>query len=257
VNYALICIVAFFAAGLTFFSGFGLGTLLLPAFALFFPVEVAVALTAVVHLLNGLFKLVLVGRSADLRVALRFGLPALLAAYAGARLLVWLSDLPPLGSYELAGRRFAVMPIKFAVASLMALFAALELWPRFKKLAVPPRYLPAGGLLTGFFGGLSGHQGAFRSAFLLRAGLSKEAFIATGAVIATVIDVSRLSVYWAHLAAARFHEEAGLLIAATASAFIGSFLGNQLLEKVSLRAIEIIVAVMLFAIAGGLASGLL
>ena len=34
---------AFLASGLTLYSGFGLGTVLLPAFALFFPVEVAVA----------------------------------------------------------------------------------------------------------------------------------------------------------------------------------------------------------------------
>lgn len=46
----------------------------------------------------------------------------------------------------------------------------------------PPHWLPLGGLLSGFFGGLSGNQGALRSAFLLKAGLSKEAFIATGTV---------------------------------------------------------------------------
>ena len=33
---------------------------------------------------------------------------------------------------------------------------------------------------SGFFGGLSGMQGALRSAFLARAGLSKEAFVASG-----------------------------------------------------------------------------
>jgi uncharacterized membrane protein YfcA len=61
VSYLLVFAMAFLASGLTFFSGFGLGTLLLPAFALFFPIEQAVALTAVVHFLNGLFKLGLVG----------------------------------------------------------------------------------------------------------------------------------------------------------------------------------------------------
>ena len=34
---ATVCLVALLASGLTFFSGFGLGTLLLPAFALFMP----------------------------------------------------------------------------------------------------------------------------------------------------------------------------------------------------------------------------
>ena len=35
-----IGLAAFFAAGLTLFSGFGLGTLLTPVFALFFPLVV-------------------------------------------------------------------------------------------------------------------------------------------------------------------------------------------------------------------------
>ena len=58
-SYLIICTVALLASALTFFSGFDLGTLLLPAFALFFPIEQAVALTAVVHFLNSLFKLAL------------------------------------------------------------------------------------------------------------------------------------------------------------------------------------------------------
>ncbi len=51
----IICIVAFLTSILTFFSGFGLGTILMPVFALFFPVEVAIALTSVVHFSNNLF----------------------------------------------------------------------------------------------------------------------------------------------------------------------------------------------------------
>ena len=70
--YLLIAVVSFFVAGLTFFSGFGLGTLLMPLFTLFFPVHIAVAATAVVHLLNNIFKIVLVGRYAKKRIILLF-----------------------------------------------------------------------------------------------------------------------------------------------------------------------------------------
>ena len=52
----VIGLVAFGVSLLTLFSGFGLGTLLLPAFAVFFPIEVAVASTAIVHAANNLFK---------------------------------------------------------------------------------------------------------------------------------------------------------------------------------------------------------
>ena len=99
--YIVICTVAFLASGLTFFSGFGLGTLLLPAFAVFFAVEHAVALTAIVHFLNGVFKLFLVWRHIDNSVVLRFGLLAIAGAFAGAATLLWLTKAPALYSYEL------------------------------------------------------------------------------------------------------------------------------------------------------------
>src|SRR5512133_3361462 len=95
----LISIVAFFTAILTFFSGFGLGTILLPVFTIFFPVEIAVALTGVVHFTNNLFKITLVGRKADKSVLLRFGIPAVIASFAGALLLLKLTVMPVLLSY--------------------------------------------------------------------------------------------------------------------------------------------------------------
>ena len=48
-DYLLVAAVALCVSGLTMYSGFGLGTLLMPVFALFFPIEVAVAATAIVH----------------------------------------------------------------------------------------------------------------------------------------------------------------------------------------------------------------
>ena len=71
----IISIAALFASGLTMFSGFGLGTLLMPVVAIFFPVEIAIAMTAMVHLANNAFKVFLLGRSANRSVILRFGIP--------------------------------------------------------------------------------------------------------------------------------------------------------------------------------------
>ena len=149
-------------------------------------------------LANNVFKVVLVGRKADWRVVLRFALPAAVAAVAGALLLTYFAELPPLAEYSLAGRRFAVTPVKLVMAVLIMGFGAAELSPRVDKLAFDARFIPLGGLLSGFFGGLSGHQGALRSAFLLRAGLSKEVFVGTGVVSAVIVDLSRLLVYGAH-----------------------------------------------------------
>src|SRR5215212_2460410 len=102
----VLSIVAFAIAILTFFSGFGLGTILTPVFVIFFPVDLAIGLTGVVHFFNNIFKLFLVGKNANKEVLLRFGIPAVVAAFAGAWLLLRISNLPPLFSYELNGKLF-------------------------------------------------------------------------------------------------------------------------------------------------------
>lgn len=259
-DYFAVSFAALVAAALTLFSGFGLGTLLMPVFAVFFPLPVAVAATAVVHLANNLFKLALVGRNADGRVVVRFGVPAALAALAGAALLQAASVLPVLTEYRLGERICQVTVLKLAMAAVILGFAAYELHPRWSKAAFDAKWLPWGGALSGFFGGLSGHQGALRSAFLLRAGLSKEAFIATGVVGAVIVDTVRLAVYGAGFYGGMFvlldaHAWA-LVGAASAAAFAGSFLGAKLVEKVTLRKVQVTVAVLLGLLAVVMAAGL-
>ena len=256
-SYVVICAVALLASALTFYSGFGLGTLLLPAFALFFPLEQAVALTAVVHFLNSLFKLGLAGKHADRGVVVRFGVPAILASFLGAWALLWLSDASAMVSYTLFGRDVAVTPAKLVVGALLVVFAAVELVPRLRDLSFPPRFLALGGVLSGFFGGLSGLQGALRSAFLARAGLDKAAFIGTGVVIACVIDLTRLGVYATSLGGVADGLDYGLLAAAVASAFLGAALGNAYLAKVTMPGIQRLVAVLLVLVAVGLVTGVL
>lgn len=259
--YLLVCLTALLVAALTLFSGFGLGTLLFPAFAIFFPLEVAVAATAVVHLANNLLKLALMGRHASRPVVIRFAIPAVAFALLGAWLLARISHIPPVTTYTLAGREHAITPVGLVLAAIIAVFAVLELWPRFESLSFPPKYLPLGGAISGFFGGLSGHQGALRAAFLIRAGLSKEAFIGTGVVCAVIIDCTRLPVYaatfferdWKLL---RDHGGVGLVIAATLAAFLGTFIGARLVKKVTLRGVRLIVGVMLLVIAVALGTGL-
>lgn len=254
---ATVCLVALLASGLTFFSGFGLGTLLLPAFALFMPLEQAVAATAVVHLLNGLFKLGLLRRHIDRGVLLRFGVPAVLAALLGAWLLSRLGTLPALHDYTAFGRAFAITPIKLVIGLLLLLFALIELVPKLRDLEFDPRWQPLGGALSGFFGGLAGMQGALRSAFLARSGLGKQAFVATGAAIACVIDLARLAVYAGTLVRVFASLDHRLLACAVLAAFAGAWFGNRLLKKTTLRGIQRIVAVLLFVFALGLIAGAL
>ena len=255
--YVVICLVALVASGLTFFSGFGLGTLLLPAFALFVPVDRAIAMTAVVHLVNSLTKVALVGRLADRQTLVRFGLPAIAAALAGAWLLGKLSTAEPLVSYQAFGRTFEVLPVKLAIGILLAAFALVEVLPVCRGLAFPTRFMPLGGALSGFFGGLSGMQGALRAAFLARAGLTAEAFVATSAVIACLVDVSRLGVYAGRVVAVRHELDWSLVAAAIAAALAGAVAGRRFLGAMTMERVQRIVAGLLVLVACGLVSGVL
>ncbi len=252
----VISIAAFLTAVLTFFSGFGLGTILMPVFALFFPVDIAIALTGVVHFSNNLFKMALVGRKADKSVLLRFGIPAILASFAGAWLLLKLSGLPMLYSYELWGREFEITPLKLIIAVLLMFFSLFEVLPQAQRIQFGKSKLMLGGALSGFFGGLAGIQGALRSAFLIKSGLSKEAYIATGVIIASLVDFTRLSVYASRYSSSGLAENTTLLISATLSAIAGAVIGRLLLHKITLRFIQVMVAVMLVLISLALGVGL-
>lgn len=256
----LIGIAALLASGLTLFSGFGLGTILVPVFALLFPLPLAIAATAVVHFANNLFKFGLMARQANWSVIVRFSVPGAIMAILGAGSLTFFDQLPLLWHYTIAGTDLEITAVKAVIGSLIVLFALLELSPRFQAQAFPPRWLPVGGAISGFFGGLSGNQGALRSAFLLKAGLSKEAFVATGVVSAVIVDAVRLMVYGTTMLTGQFSQAQTLappVAVGTTCAFIGAVMGKLILQKVTLRTVQLIVAIAMLGIGMALVIGLL
>lgn len=253
----VVSIAALFASTLTLFSGFGLGTLLMPVVAIFFPVEVAIAITAMVHLANNLFKVALLGKKASLPVLLSFGVPAVVMAFLGALVLGWLSVVPPIFEYSAFGNQMQVSPLNLVVGMLIMVFVALDLSPKFSPIALDSKYLPYGGAVSGFFGGLSGHQGAFRSMFLLKAGLGKEEFVATGVMLAVMVDVSRMLIYGWEMSGQHHGIEWPLVIAASVSAFTGAYLGSKMLTKITMKSIQVMVSVFLVIVSLGMMSGVL
>lgn len=236
---------AFVASLLTFFSGFGLGTLLLPVFSLFFGPSVGVVFTAIIHLLNNLFKGLLLRRQMEVNTALRFALFAIPAALAGSWCLFYLDDLKEFSLFYTVLGNWAIhiKPLGLVIGGLMLVFGLLEMSERFQRFSFPPEMLWFGGVLSGFFGGLSGHQGALRSAFLIRLNLSKEQYIATGVLIALFIDLTRLPFY--------LYQPLGealpfsVIFPVLFSAWLGSWVGNRFLKKISVAWIRLAVAFFL------------
>lgn len=252
-EWLIVCSAAFAASLFTLFSGFGLGTLLMPVITLFFPLDLAIAMTALVHLANNLFKFMLLGRQANLCLLWQFGLPAVLAALLGAWLLSRLGAQPAWYQYTIFGQHFEILPIKLVVGVLIMVFVLLELSPRFAAVQLPPQWLPLGGFISGFFGGLSGHQGALRSLFLRKTGLDKNALVATTVVLAVMVDLARMAVYGAKLPLQQVQWP--LVLAACAAAFSGAYLGQKMLQKVTLLAVQRLISIMLLLLALALIAG--
>jgi len=266
VEYVIIACTVLFAAGLTFFSGFGLGTIMLPVFSLYFDVPVAVGATAIVHLANNLFKFALVYRGIHYPTLLRFGLPALLFAFIGGSLLARISGMEAIYGYSLGGYSFEVLPVEIVVGVLMIFFAWFELDPRFDKWQVEPKHMPVGGALSGFFGGVSGHQGAFRAAFLSKAGLSKEQFIGTSNSVALIVDMARLSAYFFGVGVlvngqnkffAALTDGRMLLVVGIAFAFLGTYFGKKLVQKTTITGIQRVVGILLLIMGAAMILGLI
>ena len=119
-----------------------------------------------------------------------------------------------------------------------------------------------GGLLSGFFGGFSGHQGALRSAFLTKVGISPQAFVGTNAVIGFMVDTARIATYaviFTQTDSTRTIEAAQwpLVLAAILAAFAGVRLGRRFLTKVTMESIQTLTGALLLLIALTLSLGLL
>ncbi|MGE3955014.1 MAG: TSUP family transporter [Parachlamydiales bacterium] len=251
-EYLLIALSAFIASLITFYSGFGLATLLMPVMAIFLPLPLAIGLTAIVHLCHNLAKSLLLYRAIRWGVVIRFGIPAILAAVAGAYLLRELTFLPPLATYTLWGFPITLTLLHLLIGLLLILFATLQLLPlpRLHNLYV-------GGVLSGFFGGLSGNQGAFRSLFLVNAIDDTPTYIGTSAFIASAVDAIRILVYgWAFWSLFTL-KSLPPLGAGLGGALLGVAVGMAYLRRVPLQWVRYLVVGLLYLLGVLLAVGLI
>jgi len=252
----LVAFVVALGSIMTFFSGFGLGTLMLPVFALFLPLNIAIGATATIHLLNNVFKFVLVYKHIHKSTFLSFGLPAIVAAGLGAYCLSALSTYKTPIKFELFQLPVSTNGLSITIGILIFIFAVFELIPKLSTLKVAPSYFAVGGLLSGFFGGLSGHQGAFRSVFLARTTLSKNEFVATSNAIAIAVDLVRITFYTSLFSFSELSGHYHLLLLSLFAALVGTLIGNKLLQKTTMRFIKLTIGWLLICYSILIAFGL-
>lgn len=255
-EYFILPFVGLIAAFLTFFSGFGLGTLLLPVFSIFFPIPIAMTMTAIIHFLNNVFKFFLVRKNTDWSIVIHFGIPALIAAFIGSIIFIGVSHTSSIIQYKFFGKMYYIDPLKLMIGFLLIIFATVELKIESLDMLFKKKHLILGGILSGFFGGLSGFQGVFRSLFLINCNLTKEAFIASGVVIACLVDAARIPIYGFSLHQEMIRNNL-LLILMMIATFMGSYLGNIFLKKTTIQLLKLIIAVFIYIISIGLILGLI
>jgi uncharacterized protein len=228
---AAVFMVALLAGAIAGISGFGIGSLLTPLFALHMDTKLAVAAVSLPHLVATASRFLSLKSHVDKRVFWNFGilsaifglLGALLNAYAASRALT----------------------VTFAC---LLLFAGLS---GFSGLADKMRFgrgaAWAAGATSGFFGGLVGNQGGIRSAALLGFAIDKEAYVATATAIALIVDGVRMPVYFAmqgRQIAAEWRIAAVAIVGVLAGTFGGVMLLRRIPEKIFRRSVSLLIVAL-------------
>ena len=180
---AVLVVVVMFAtllaAALTVPAGFGLATMLTPVMLLWLDPHLAIAAVAVIHAAHNGWKLVLLNSHLDVTAVKRYGWAMVLGALIGASLSTSIDQKPLL------------IVVGFALV-LLPILSATERWTSYRLPEAEDRW---GGFGSGLMGGLTGHQGALRAMFLQKRLPDKSAYAATAALLALIVDLSRLPVY--------------------------------------------------------------
>jgi uncharacterized protein len=213
-----IVLVGILAGAVAAIAGFGVGSLLTPLLASHYDPKLAVALVALPHAIATALRLWRFRHDIAWPVLRGFGAASASGGLIGAFLFTQASSL-------LLARLLGALLLFVGVSQLAGVANRLRLRGSAALVA---------GALSGLCGGMVGNQGGIRSAGLLAFDLTPRAFIATGAVIALIVDLVRLPVYlWT--AAAELRLAWLTLLFATAGIVVGTFGGTHVLLRIPPR----------------------
>ncbi len=180
IQVLLITLLTTFASIMCSITGFGTTTISLPILLLFFPIHESLLFTAIIHWIENIWRLILFRKGFNLKIILQVGIPALLAAYLGAKSSI---EMPEHILAKVLGTFLLLYSVFFILKS---------------KYRLPKNIITASaaGISSGFFAGIIGLGGAIRSAFLNAFGLSSICYIFSTNAISLLIDTARVPVYF-------------------------------------------------------------
>lgn len=222
-NDLFFFLIAFGAEVAGTVAGFGSSTIALPLSLFLFDFQTALVLVTFLHIFGHLVRAAFFRRGLSLRLAMFFGIPSVALTIVGASLVAY----APQNVLKLILGLFLLL---FGIVSLLK-----------PDLRFPPTGTSAiiGGSFSGFFAGLIGTGGALRGSFLIAFNLEKSVYVATAALIALAVDITRLPVYFASgFLAPQYYWYIPILLGV---ALAGSFAGRRIVERVPQEAFRNIV----------------
>lgn len=226
----LFLLVALLSEILGTVGGFGSSVFFVPLAGFFYDFQTVLAITGILHVFSNAAKLILFRKNVNYRLMLLIGLPSVIMVIVGAQLTTYLS-------FKYTELILGIFLILFSI-----------LFFSFPHLKVSPNKINAisGGSIAGFLAGLIGTGGAIRAVSLTAFSLEKNTFVATSAAIDFAVDISRSVVYLGNgYLENTFYFYIPFLFGV---AFLGSYLGMKLLNKISEISFKKIVLVLLFLI---------
>ena len=196
-------------------GGFGSSVLFVPLANFFFAASLVLSLTSILHVFSNTAKLWLFRKTISKHLVLLYGIPSLLFTLVGAYLT----------------KVYSFTYLEWALAIFLLLFSGLFLlFPKIHLRANNSTALVSGSF-AGFMAGFTGTGGAIRGMSLVAFNLEKNLFVGTSAAIDFGVDFSRMFIYYYN----GFFEidyvyYIPLLVIAS---FLGSYIGKQLLNKIS------------------------
>jgi uncharacterized membrane protein YfcA len=211
-------------------GGFGSSVLFVPLANFFFAASLVLSLTSILHVFSNTAKLWLFRKTISKHLFLLYGIPSLLFTLLGAYLT----------------KVYSFIYLEWAMAIFLLLFSGLFLlFPNIHLKANTSTALVSGSF-AGFMAGFTGTGGAIRGMSLVAFNLEKNLFVGTSAAIDFGVDFSRMFIYYYNgFFEMEYVYYIPLLVIAS---FLGSYMGKQLLNKISQEVFKKIVLCLILLI---------
>ena len=228
----LLAVLTLFASIVGTITGFGTSTVMVPILTFFFPLPLTLLFVGIIHWCGDIWKLLLFSHVIRWKLILLFGIPAIIAGYLGASLVL---DIQEAVLLRILG-------------GFLLLYSLVSLFIRFSfKNSDHPGIAIIGGAVSGFIIGIVGVGGEIRAAFLSAFNLPKEVYLATIGAIAFATDITRVGTYLYSGVRLSDFLLFSLIILIPIS-FMGAKIAQKIVHKISEEHFQKAVLIVLFLI---------